>query len=175
MLAFDISRQLYTAAAVNALDILLPGRGINLIEGDSSITVPNFAKLLRSQQQSDGDVSLKFNLLFIDGAHYYEIALADIVNMAQFANRTFHRVIIDDCGVSDVFKAVQTAVGKGVLIIHEQVATPATLCNIAETVYSGRYGGSYKFREKRADEPCDFWEQQRSASSDLLCIGEYSF
>jgi hypothetical protein len=172
-LGFDVSRHKYTAAAINMIHKLLPGRIANLVEGDSAVSIPSFARMLR-QQSSTGEVEMKFNLLFVDGDHSYKGALADIINYAPFANKTYHKVIIDDCSLQEVKDAIRTAEERGVIRFLEEIITPQTICFTADEVRAGPYGGSYKYRNKTSEEECIFVEVPGAPFYiDSLCIAEY--
>jgi hypothetical protein len=75
-----------------------------IILGDSTKTVPQFIRERPDQ---------KCNVIFVDGGHTHEIAAADIFNMAPLANRTFHRLIVDDTDNNDVRGAWEEAVSNG--------------------------------------------------------------
>eukprot|EP00639_Heterosigma_akashiwo_P009830 CAMPEP_0194595414 /NCGR_PEP_ID=MMETSP0292-20121207/24957_1 /TAXON_ID=39354 /ORGANISM="Heterosigma akashiwo, Strain CCMP2393" /LENGTH=240 /DNA_ID=CAMNT_0039455295 /DNA_START=949 /DNA_END=1672 /DNA_ORIENTATION=+ len=65
-----------------------PGR-LRLVTGDSTRTVPAFLG-------GFGDDSGKFDLIFVDGGHSFEVALSDITNMEGYASKLQHTLIVDD-------------------------------------------------------------------------------
>ena len=85
VVSFDLVEHGYTKAAKQIVDQKFPGRH-TLIAGDSTKSVPDYAR-----KHPD----LRFDLVFIDGGHEYEIAKADIMNMMPMCTAQT-AVIIDD-------------------------------------------------------------------------------
>jgi predicted O-methyltransferase YrrM len=83
--SFDLGGHNYVRVAKEYIDATYPNRH-KLILGDSRITVPNFIN-------ENNDV--KFDLIFIDGGHDYEIAKADMANCLHLAHKDTI-VILDD-------------------------------------------------------------------------------
>jgi len=75
--SFDLGCHDYVAIAKEYIDATYPNRH-KLIIGDSRITIPNYL-------QTNKDI--KFDVIFIDGGHQYEIAKADIENCFHFAHK----------------------------------------------------------------------------------------
>ncbi|HPX36854.1 MAG TPA: class I SAM-dependent methyltransferase [Mycobacterium sp.] len=85
VISFDLVEHGYTKVAKKIVDEKFPGRH-TLIAGDSTKTVPEFA---------GENPDLRFDLVFIDGGHAYEVARADIMNMMPMCTaKTL--VVIDD-------------------------------------------------------------------------------
>ena len=84
---FDIFYHNYSAVALSALQEFFPDRDFIGVAGDSSDSVTRFHRMFP-------DVTC--NLLFIDGGHSTETLRDDIENMMLLANRSYHRVIVDD-------------------------------------------------------------------------------
>jgi predicted O-methyltransferase YrrM len=85
LLSFDLGIHSYVAEAKRYIDFMYPHRH-NLIFGDSTQMVPNFIK---------NNKDAKFDVIFIDGGHEYEIAKQDINNCSKLAHKDTI-VIIDD-------------------------------------------------------------------------------
>lgn len=75
--SFDLGEYDYIKPAKEYIDHQFPKRHI-LVIGDSLATVPQFYA---------SHPTLKFDLIFIDGGHDYNIAKADLTNMKNFATK----------------------------------------------------------------------------------------
>ncbi|GAA1905273.1 class I SAM-dependent methyltransferase [Williamsia serinedens] len=107
--SFDLGEHSYGSRAKAQIDQDFPGRH-TLITGDSLTTVPAFA------EAHPGET---FDLIFIDGGHSYEVASADIRNMARVADSDTV-VVIDDLlphrlWGEGVIKAWDEAIATGVV------------------------------------------------------------
>ncbi len=82
VVSFDIGEHSYIKVAKEFIDSFYPNRH-TLILGDSTKTIPKY--------ESD----IKFDLIFIDGGHSYDVARADLLNCKRFAHKDTI-VIMDD-------------------------------------------------------------------------------
>ena len=82
VLSFDIGDHDYVKVAKEYIDKAYPNRH-TLVLGDSTRTIPLY------------DNTTKYDLIFIDGGHSYEIARADLLNCKRFAHKNTI-VIMDD-------------------------------------------------------------------------------
>jgi predicted O-methyltransferase YrrM len=85
VVSFDIGKHVLVRRKKAQLDKSYPGRH-ELVLGDSTETLPAFART---------HPDLRFDLVFIDGGHDYEVAMADIVNFRRMAHADTI-VIMDD-------------------------------------------------------------------------------
>ncbi len=85
LVSFDLGNHSYSKAAKTLIDKRFPTRH-TLVYGDSRIAVPEF---------KSRNPAFRFDLVFIDGGHEYEVAKADIVNM-QALSTSKTVVIMDD-------------------------------------------------------------------------------
>jgi predicted O-methyltransferase YrrM len=111
--SFDLAEFSYTAPAKQYIDDVFAGRH-TLVQGNSMHTVPAFFRM---------NASLRFDLIFIDGGHSYEIARADLLNMRSLATRDTILVMDDitpwkPCGVGPT-QAWLEAVEAGLISHHE--------------------------------------------------------
>jgi predicted O-methyltransferase YrrM len=83
--SFDLGEHNYVMTAKEYIDATYPNRH-NLILGDSRTTIPNYL---------ENNKDVKFDIIFIDGGHQYEIAKADMENCLHFAHKDTI-VILDD-------------------------------------------------------------------------------
>jgi hypothetical protein len=79
--SFDIGLHSYVRNTAEYIDGLFPDRH-RLVLGDSTRTVPDYAGNAKDD---------KFDLIFIDGGHDFDTAMADLINM--------HRLASGDCVV----------------------------------------------------------------------------
>lgn len=83
--SFDIGRHNYVTTAKEYIDLTYPNRH-NLIFGNSITSVPLYFK---------DNKDIKFDIIFIDGCHDYEIAKLDMENCFHLAHKDTI-VILDD-------------------------------------------------------------------------------
>mmetsp|Transcript_1999 Transcript_1999/g.3338 ORF Transcript_1999/g.3338 Transcript_1999/m.3338 type:complete len:483 (+) Transcript_1999:192-1640(+) len=88
VLSFDLGLSPVVRTSARYLQNFFPGR-LRLVTGDSTRTVPAFLG-------GFGDDSGKFDLIFVDGGHSFEVALSDITNMEGYASKLQHTLIVDD-------------------------------------------------------------------------------
>ena len=84
LVSFDIGHHSYVKTAKNYIDKTYPNRH-KLIIGSSLDTIPKYSE----------NNDKKFDLIFIDGGHHYDIAKKDLENCKKLANEN-SIVIIDD-------------------------------------------------------------------------------
>jgi hypothetical protein len=77
LISFDLGEHNYIQTAKEYIDITYPNRH-KLILGDSRITVPKYF---------NDNKEIKFDIIFIDGGHDYEIVKADMENCINLANK----------------------------------------------------------------------------------------
>ena len=83
--SFDLGVHNYVMTAKEYIEATYPNRH-NLILGDSTTTIPIYSK---------NNKDIKFDVIFIDGGHAYEIAKADMENCFHLAHKDTI-VILDD-------------------------------------------------------------------------------
>jgi len=107
VLSFDLGQfwDAYGKYSYELLQHTFPNQ-LTLVMGDSTVTVPKFIQEKPEQ---------KCNIIFVDGGHDFDTALADISNMKAMANQTYHRLIVDDANWGEVRQAWDKAVDTGIV------------------------------------------------------------
>jgi len=96
VVSFDLGEYAYVFAAKRYIDSVFPGRH-TLVTGDSTTTIPNYEEQIAHRlKNSDTAPPLRFDLIFIDGGHQYDIPLKDILNSQRLARDDRTIVAIDD-------------------------------------------------------------------------------
>ena len=85
VVSFDLGATRWVRIAKKLIDKRFPGRH-TLMWGDSRTTGPEFTA---------SPPGLEFDLVFIDGGHFYEVARADLLNMRELSSEST-AVIMDD-------------------------------------------------------------------------------
>ena len=135
--SFDLSEFSYTASAKKYIDDIFVGRH-TLVQGNSVSTVPAFSRL---------NTSLRFDLIFIDGGHAYDVAKSDLLNMRSLATRDTI-VVMDDitpwkpCGIGPT-RAWLEAVGEGLITHHQLIKEGVPALKIAPPGNRSWAVGSY--------------------------------
>mmetsp|Transcript_41934 Transcript_41934/g.115658 ORF Transcript_41934/g.115658 Transcript_41934/m.115658 type:complete len:574 (-) Transcript_41934:54-1775(-) len=101
--SFDLGEHDYSRPAASWLQARFPGR-LTVTWGDSVETLPEF-------HARHPDVEC--DLVFVDGGHSYEVALADLKNFAAMANPRRHRILMDDTHLSGPDGAWRTLLDAG--------------------------------------------------------------
>lgn len=91
LVSFDLGYHSYVAVGKEYIDCKFPGRH-ELILGDSTVSVPEFI----NQRPHE-----KFDVIFVDGGHSYEVAKQDMENCRKLAHESTI-VILDDTYFSDL-------------------------------------------------------------------------
>jgi predicted O-methyltransferase YrrM len=85
VVSFDLGEHAHLDAAKGLVDERFPGRHL-LVRGDSRETVPAYA---------EANPDARFDIIFIDGGHWYDVARADLTNLRALAAETA-TVVMDD-------------------------------------------------------------------------------
>lgn len=102
--SFDIMEHEYSKYGKEYIDVKYPFRHL-LIQGDTTSSVINFYNVSKD---------LKFDLVFIDGGHSYDVAYKDIYNFSKFATKNTI-LIIDDLGLPSVVAAYNDCIAEGII------------------------------------------------------------
>ena len=142
LLCFDIVSHKYTMPCFKYLKTLFHGR-INLIAGDSTITVPEFYKVCSN--------TTKFDLIHIDGCHYGEIPKKDLYNCLNILDKD-GILIFDDTQLPNINILLEQNLDKMYEIkLYDTIMYQHRIFQKADTFYSkytwGDGDGEIEFRE----------------------------
>jgi len=87
--SFDLDCYIITSVGKTYIDIKYPDRH-TLILGDSTLSIPKFIK----------QTNKKYDIIFIDGGHDYNVAYADLLNCRELSNENTI-VLMDDTIYTD--------------------------------------------------------------------------
>ena len=133
--SFDIAEHTYTKQMVQYLQNQFPGR-LKLTFGDSMHTIPQFIR---------DNLSVKCDLIVVDGGHTTETAKADLINMRELANKDHNLLIFDDYPVG--YPVVLKELGPSWIQARKDnfVANIINCIVYPYTEYEGLTIGYYKF------------------------------
>jgi len=97
--SFDLGTHNVTPIGKTYIDTKYPDRH-TLILGDSTVTIPNFIKNTK-------ETNKKYDIIFIDGGHDYEVAFADLLNCRELSHAD-SIVLMDDTIYTDNLVQVYT-------------------------------------------------------------------
>lgn len=126
--SFDIGEHQYVTVAKSYIDEKYPGRH-TLILGDSTVTVSAFSK----------NNDTKFDVIFIDGGHSYDVAKADMENCFKLSNKDTV-VIFDD--VVDIV-SMQDSWNIGPTKVWNEFKKENRIIEIDKKVFSKGVGVAY--------------------------------
>jgi len=133
LVSFDIGEHGYVRIAKGYIDSAYPNRH-TLILGDSRVTVPNYIK-------ANGDQ--KFDVIFIDGGHDYQIANSDVENCMKLAHKDTV-VLLDDTVYTDGWEQGHTV---GPTKVWTQYVDSGKIVELGKEDYSTGRGMSWgKYR-----------------------------
>jgi predicted O-methyltransferase YrrM len=128
VLSFDLGENLCVQTAKDYIDIKYPSRH-QLILGNSVDTIPQYI----SQYPNT-----TFDLIFIDGCHDYDVAITDILNCRNLANKNTV-VIVDDIIIADDY-SLQKSWTLGPSKAWAECILDGVVCHISAEMYCAGRG-----------------------------------
>ena len=129
VLAFDLGEYAYSKTAAKYLKDRFGADRIELIFGNSTLTIPNYHGLA------------KCDLIFVDGGHTVEVAYSDITSFRRLATSIEHTVlIVDDINQDEVEEGWEKAKREGKVISFGEVYEDAFFLTARDSRSSIIYG-----------------------------------
>jgi hypothetical protein len=108
-LFFDLGEHAYTEPCANYLKSILPNKSLDLILGDSRVTIPRWI-------QANPAAMGTFDFVHVDGGHTKECATSDLL-CAYLLTKVGGTIIVDDINSKKIMPIVNAWMAQGVLQI----------------------------------------------------------
>ena len=106
--AFDLGIHWYSPHVTGFFDAALDAGRVEVVFGDSQQTLPAFAAAFNSTEPPEF-----CDLIFVDGDHHFDAALADLRNLRAAARPGHHVLLMDDPDHDEVGRAWRAVLADG--------------------------------------------------------------
>jgi predicted O-methyltransferase YrrM len=135
LISFDLGAHDYVKPAAEYISFLHPGRH-KLVLGDSTVMLPMWIEAERCE---------KFDLLFIDGGHDYEVAKQDLENCLQLAHSD-SIIVMDDTIYVPMWEKDYS---KGPTKVWQEFVAAGTIKDDVRITFDSYNGISYGSKSER--------------------------